>query len=198
MMVLLFAVFQKFIFLQLDYNMSFQEFDYNMLSLNLSCLGFWTSWICVFMYFIRFRKFFGHYFFQSFGGNFLFSYGTMFMMCMLLYLMLGLANFSLIFKFAESFSYLFKSVVEPLCWNVHFSYCLLQLQNFCLVHFHNFYLFIDIFPLFVYIFWFTLVFVFLNFSRWLISCLWLVIPMCEFLRKFLLRSFSCGYYSFFV
>ena len=124
-----------------------------MLSLNLSCLVFWTFKICVFMYFIRFRKFFDHYFSQSFGGNFLFSYGNMFMMCMLLYLMLGLANFSyLIFKFADSFSYLFKSVVEPLYWNVHFNYCVLQLQNFCLVHFHNFCLFIDSFLLFVYIF----------------------------------------------
>ena len=52
-------------------------------------------------------------------------------------------------------------ILSPTCSNLllspsiemfNFNYCVLQLQNFCLVHFHNFYLFIDIFLLFVYIF----------------------------------------------
>lgn len=57
---------------------------------------------------------------------------------------LRLYNFNWpVFNFIDSLFCLLRTVIWTLWWAFHFSYYTLQVQNFCLVTFYNFYLFID-------------------------------------------------------
>jgi len=49
-----------------------------------------------------------------------------------------------IVRLTDSFVSIFNSAVEPFYWIFHSRFCSFQCQNFCLVSFYNFNLFIDI------------------------------------------------------
>lgn len=149
------------------------------ISLHLSCLGVgWDSWTCIFIFFLNFGKLWGHCFFLYFS-YFFFSFPSEIptmniLVCLMILQFLQdlfiYLCFCLFFLFA--FFFLFPNrillivssssllILSSSYWNmlltplVSFSFQLLyfKLQNFYLVPFNNFYLFIDILILFVYLF----------------------------------------------
>lgn len=55
------------------------------------------------------------------------------------------------FKLTDSFFCLIEPAVEATYWIFYFIFCILKLENFCLVLYYDFYFFVKLFILFIYL-----------------------------------------------